>query len=199
LSKISFQKLIETKPQERISYLEKLSTEEWSQKRGAIIERDKFTCKKCNLKVTELKNGLMYRNKTEQEINAYKKKIANSWYDSVLPEHKHNYDRDVLPDILKNSIIWPEQMILQVHHEYYILGKLPWDYPDESLITLCIDCHQKVHDDSNVPIFSDDTMAVELNYTKCVTCNGSGYRPEYHYHMDGICFDCGGNRYLEWN
>jgi 5-methylcytosine-specific restriction endonuclease McrA len=199
LSKISFDRLLETKPIEYISYLEKLSTKEWSDKRDTIIERDKFTCKKCNLKATEFKNGLMYRDKTENEVNEYKKHIANSWYDSVLPEYKNKYDRDILPDFLKNLIIKPEQIILQVHHNYYILDKLPWDYPNESLVTLCIDCHQKVHDKSDIPIFSDETMSVKLDYTKCGTCNGSGYRPEYHYYMNGVCFDCNGNRYIELN
>jgi 5-methylcytosine-specific restriction endonuclease McrA len=32
---------------------------------------------------------------------------------------------------------------LQVHHKYYIHGKEPWDYPDEILITLCVECHEK--------------------------------------------------------
>ncbi len=199
MSKISFYKLIEKKPIEYISYLEKLSTKEWDEKRESIIERDKFTCTNCNLKASEIKDGLMYREKTDQEIKDYKKKIANSWYDSVLPEYKYEYDRDTLPDFLKNLILKPEQIILQVHHKYYILDKLPWDYPEESLITLCINCHQKIHDNSSIPIFSDDTLTNQLENTKCRTCNGSGYRPEYHYYMNGICFDCGGSRYIELN
>jgi hypothetical protein len=30
---------------------------------------------------------------------------------------------------------------LAVHHSYYIAGCEPWDYPVQSLITLCEDCH----------------------------------------------------------
>lgn len=30
---------------------------------------------------------------------------------------------------------------LHVHHEYYVSGREPWDYPAESLTTLCKDCH----------------------------------------------------------
>lgn len=30
---------------------------------------------------------------------------------------------------------------LHVHHLYYEKDRDPWDYPDESLITLCADCH----------------------------------------------------------
>lgn len=32
---------------------------------------------------------------------------------------------------------------LQVHHKYYIDGAMPWEYPDEALITLCELCHEK--------------------------------------------------------
>ena len=96
----------------------------------------------------------------------------------------------------KGLIIKPEQIVLQVHHQYYIEDKLPWDYPNESLITLCINCHQEEHNESDIPIYSDETMNIKLDYRKCETCNGSGYRPEYHYYMNGRCFDCGGNKYI---
>ena len=33
---------------------------------------------------------------------------------------------------------------LQVHHLYYTPNTLPWDYPDDALITLCELCHAKV-------------------------------------------------------
>jgi 5-methylcytosine-specific restriction endonuclease McrA len=32
---------------------------------------------------------------------------------------------------------------LQVHHCYYESGLKPWEYPDESLVTLCNDCHHR--------------------------------------------------------
>src|SRR5574343_1912473 len=31
---------------------------------------------------------------------------------------------------------------LNVHHKYYEKGRDIWDYPDESLVTLCEECHQ---------------------------------------------------------
>ena len=47
---------------------------------------------------------------------------------------------------------------LAVHHRYYISGRMPWEYPDWSLKTLCKDCHKLDHDmdvareeDSNLP------------------------------------------------
>ena len=34
---------------------------------------------------------------------------------------------------------------LNVHHRYYEKNKNPWDYDDEALITLCEECHGRVH------------------------------------------------------
>lgn len=33
--------------------------------------------------------------------------------------------------------------ILQVHHFDYFSGKKPWEYPDDMLITICANCHNK--------------------------------------------------------
>jgi len=33
--------------------------------------------------------------------------------------------------------------ILQVHHLDYFNHKMPWEYPDDMLITLCEQCHKK--------------------------------------------------------
>ena len=30
---------------------------------------------------------------------------------------------------------------LSVHHKVYVRGRLPWEYPDEQLVTLCEDHH----------------------------------------------------------
>lgn len=38
---------------------------------------------------------------------------------------------------------------LNVHHLSYEKGKLAWDYPNEKLITLCVDCHEKIHREQN--------------------------------------------------
>lgn len=34
---------------------------------------------------------------------------------------------------------------LHVHHRKYISGRMAWDYPNEYLITLCDECHSKLH------------------------------------------------------
>lgn len=36
---------------------------------------------------------------------------------------------------------------LTVHHLYYAYGKKPHEYDDESLVTLCRDCHETAHNE----------------------------------------------------
>jgi len=38
---------------------------------------------------------------------------------------------------------------LNVHHRYYVKGRMPWDYPDFCLITLCSSCHEIQHDSAD--------------------------------------------------
>ena len=37
-----------------------------------------------------------------------------------------------------------DEEMLQVHHIKYLKGRMPWEYPDKYLITLCHDCHEIV-------------------------------------------------------
>jgi len=38
-----------------------------------------------------------------------------------------------------------EGATLNVHHTHYDKGAAPWEYPSESLLCLCEDCHKKAH------------------------------------------------------
>ncbi len=42
---------------------------------------------------------------------------------------------------------------LEVHHTYYLKDKMPWQVPDDCLITLCRSCHQKEHDKKSMGSF----------------------------------------------
>lgn len=37
-----------------------------------------------------------------------------------------------------------QKRTLHVHHYWYERGKKPWEYPDEALITLCDQCHERL-------------------------------------------------------
>lgn len=42
---------------------------------------------------------------------------------------------------------------LNVHHIKYIKNRMPWEYKDEELVTLCEKCHHAHHTQSNISIF----------------------------------------------
>jgi len=84
---------------------------------------------------------------------------------------------------------------LHVHHKYYVYENLPWEYDDDALITLCNWCHWEFHQNYTVPFY--DRSFSELNYNPCSRCGGAGIFPEYNHVQGGVCFKCGGNRYVE--
>lgn len=45
---------------------------------------------------------------------------------------------------------------LHIHHLYYEYNRVPWDYPDNALVTLCSICHDKEHDNIDIKEFTKD-------------------------------------------
>ena len=78
-----------------------------------------------------------------------------------------------------------------MHHKKYILKREPWDYNNDDLITLCSDCHKKLHENEKIPLFNEQGQQVEM-IGKCPKCGGYGYIPKYSHVQDGICFRCWG-------
>ena len=109
-------------------------------------------------------------------------------------------DKDELDDIeLKRVYVQDEELILAVHHKRYIVGRNAWEYDDDDLVTLCQDCHSKVHEFLPVQVYdeNDDGSLEVMNLTPCYRCNGTGYLPEYSHVENGICFRCRGARFEE--
>jgi len=42
-----------------------------------------------------------------------------------------------------------ETNTLTVHHFYYVTGRMPWEYPNGSMATMCRNCHFEGHKDSS--------------------------------------------------
>lgn len=80
---------------------------------------------------------------------------------------------------------------LNVHHRYYVSGKLAWEYDNSALQTVCFKCHTLIHQTTEIPCYSDDGR-LHSAAIPCWKCNGSGYLEEYHYYHHGVCFTCGG-------
>jgi hypothetical protein len=46
---------------------------------------------------------------------------------------------------------------LHAHHRYYVRDRLPWEYPDSAVITLCSRCHAKAHF-ARIPSFNEGDL-----------------------------------------
>lgn len=80
---------------------------------------------------------------------------------------------------------------LNIHHTHYTRGCKPWEYENDSLVTLCEDCHKKRHETSRIPLYDQGKRLIN-NLVPCSRCGGSGYLPQYSHVEHGICFKCYG-------
>lgn len=95
-----------------------------------------------------------------------------------------------------NTIRWMDVKNLHVHHHYYQKNRLPWDYPDKALVTLCWSCHEKLHKNEKVPCLDERGQQIS-SLTPCGRCYGAGWFPEYNHVQNGVCFKCCGAKYEE--
>ena len=80
---------------------------------------------------------------------------------------------------------------LNIHHTYYTKECKPWEYENDSLVTLCEDCHKKRHENTGIPLYDQEKRFIS-NLIPCDRCGGSGYLPQYNHVEHGICFKCNG-------
>lgn len=93
-------------------------------------------------------------------------------------------------------VIVDKAISLHVHHKYYILGRLPWDYADEAFLTLCDSCHFNIHKMEYIQVFEEKGgELLGLDFNLCRRCHGAGFFPEYSHLQGGVCFNCNGARY----
>ncbi len=169
-----------------IPYFELLLTKEWEGKRNQILNRDNQTCCYCGKKSTEYIEGL-----------------GNIWiYIQERIERGYSSDGDGVEEFeYVNEVTYHEvsdkPYYLHVHHKYYILSCLPWEYSDDALMSLCSWCHWKFHAENTVPVFENQQKIINLNYHPCHRCNGAGWFPQYNHVQSGICFRCSGEKYEE--
>ena len=84
---------------------------------------------------------------------------------------------------------------MHVHHTYYVLGKPPWEDPDDALVTLCNWCHWALHQNERVAVYASAPRGREVpDLTPCSRCSGAGVFPEYRHVIEGVCFRCHGAR-----
>jgi hypothetical protein len=83
---------------------------------------------------------------------------------------------------------------LEIHHLYYTLGMMPWEYPDSALVPLCRECHQKRHGIKK-PILRKRNGDIIMHSPICLRCDGAGYIPPFRHVQGGVCFRCWGSGY----
>lgn len=82
--------------------------------------------------------------------------------------------------------------ILDVHHCRYIVGRMPWDYSDSALVTLCRACHRSVHFLGKIKVLNRHGYRIS-KLPKCDRCSGLGYFGIFEHVEHGICFKCYGS------
>lgn len=85
------------------------------------------------------------------------------------------------------------QVILHVHHKFYILSRLPWEYDNSALTTLCHQCHHELHEKETVPVYHTEQRTNGVKLDSCGRCGGQRIFPEYMHVQNGVCFQCGGS------
>lgn len=78
----------------------------------------------------------------------------NKKYQQLLlrPEWRAKRDLIIQRDNGKCTVC-SKKTSLEVHHTYYYTVRTePWKYPDESLISVCRNCHKKIHDTTEIPL-----------------------------------------------
>ena len=87
---------------------------------------------------------------------------------------------------------------LNIHHKFYISGRLAWQYENEALVTLCYDCHKKIHEDERIEIHGPETNSTKSRYVEnCSKCEATGYLPEFSHRDNGVCYSCNGRGVLK--
>ena len=93
---------------------------------------------------------LWFRFKNKRQSQTYEKSQSQTYEDLLLtPEWKSKRGYILKRDNYKCQWCGKQEQ-LQVHHKYYSkypnnVKVQPWNYPNDALITLCNECHQKAH------------------------------------------------------
>ena len=182
----TYSDLLKNKEQSQITYQDLLLTNEWLIKRDQIINKDKNRCTKCKLSAT---GQHIHYDESKKEYSF----LSDNGIEDVLTFT--NKDGEIVTESIPRTIITNKPYHLQVHHKYYIYNKLPWEYDNDALITLCNWCHTDIHKTETIKMYENDSLIDFEELIPCDRCNGSGNFPEYSHVQGGVCFKCGGKRF----
>lgn len=126
--------------------VKKLSREELERKYVELLF--KSVKDKKNAKLSGTLGSMISKQKKKE-----KKEDVKKQYYQDLEHPKWHTKRMVIINRDKQCALCGSHLNLQVHHTKYINGKRAWEYPNSTLVTLCGDCHQKVHQDPSHQLY----------------------------------------------
>jgi 5-methylcytosine-specific restriction endonuclease McrA len=175
-----------------------LQTQEWQNFRARVTFRDSSACVGCGRKDGQRIEEQIYYEDYDKLIAEVDKR--NNDFKLLVKEQPQRF-MNILMGLEEGPMgleRYPpktrllETISLEVHHHFYIQGKLPWQYKLQDLTSLCRKCHEKVHRGTKLIFYTDDSKTNPQTVDNCNRCSGTGYIPEYNHVENGICFECGG-------
>ena len=94
-----------------------------------------------------------------EEWSEKRQKIQDLSYEDLLKTEEWREKRQKILNRDNNKCVYcGKTHNLQVHHKYYSkypngFRVYPWNYPDDALITLCDECHKKVHNKKKIKTY----------------------------------------------
>ena len=120
----------------------KLSLDE----RKKLYEKIDSIPKKGRTKQQKLIRRLLRRSFTAQEIKEIERRKRKEYYNRLLEDKRWKEFRlKVLSERGNKCECCGGTDVLQIHHTFYIRGKMPWEYEINDMRVLCKRCHQRIH------------------------------------------------------
>ena len=120
----------------------KLSLDE----RKKLYEKIDSIPKKGRTKQQKLIRRLLRRSFSAQEIKEIERRKRKEYYNRLLEDKRWKEFRlKVLSERGNKCEFCGGTHILQIHHTFYISGKMPWEYNIDDMMVLCKKCHQRIH------------------------------------------------------
>ena len=102
--------------------------------------------KKGRTKQQKLIRRLLRRSFSAQEIKEIERRKRKEYYNRLLEDERWKEFRlKVMSERGNKCECCGGTHILQIHHTFYISGKMPWEYDIKDMRVLCKKCHQRIH------------------------------------------------------
>lgn len=120
----------------------KLSLDE----RKKLYEKIDSIPKKGRTKQQKLIRRILRRSFSAQEIKEIERRKRKEYYNRLLEDKRWKEFRlKVLSERGNKCECCGGTDVLQIHHTFYIRGKMPWEYDIKDMRVLCKKCHQRIH------------------------------------------------------